>query len=238
MGSGWWVTSAWFGDFGPPYLIGWVFWVLFSITLHELAHGWAAIRVGDRTPIEMHRMVWNPIVHMGQMSLVMFALIGIAWGAMPVNPHRMRGRHAEAFVAFAGPMMNLLLAGVSLLLLVLWLGLVEGQWAGGLPVGDAASQNMILLFRLGMFLNLILFMLNMLPVFPLDGGRILGHYVPSYKRVFEGEAGPMIMIGMLVLLFLVAGKHIFPAAMNGMHWAEDLVFDALNLQVDWRLANG
>ncbi len=238
MTSGWWVSHAWFGDFGPSFVIAWAFWVIGSITLHELSHGWVAIRLGDRTPIEQGRMVFNPIVHMGPMSLVAFALIGIAWGAMPVNPSRMRGRHAEALVAFAGPAMNLILAAVSLVLLVLWLGLIEGQWAGGISLGGAARKNMVLFFRLGVMLNVLLFLLNMLPIYPLDGGRILGHYAPSYRRVFEGEAGPAIMIGMLILLFMVAGRVIFPGAMSALAAVEQVVFDALGLHVDWRLALG
>ncbi len=238
MTSGWWVSRAWFGDFGPPFVIAWAFWVILSITLHELSHGWAAIRLGDRTPIEQGRMVFNPIVHMGQMSLFMFAVIGIAWGAMPINPRRMRGRHAEAIVAFAGPAMNLVLAFTSLVLLALWLGFIEGQWAGGVSIGDSARKNMVLFFRLGIMLNVLLFVLNMLPVFPLDGGRILGHFVPSYRRVFDGQAGPAIMIGMMILLFMVATRVVFPGAMQALSVVEGAVFDALHLHVDWRLTLG
>ena len=73
---------------------------------------------------------------------------------------------------------------------------------------------------------------------PLDGGRILGHYVPSYRRVFDGQAGPALMIGMMILLFMVATKVVFPGAMEALSVAEDVVFDALHLHVDWRLALG
>lgn len=59
---------------------GYALIVIFSITLHELAHGWAAIWQGDRTPIETGHMTWNPLVHMGWASLLMFAIVGIAWG--------------------------------------------------------------------------------------------------------------------------------------------------------------
>ena len=110
MGTGWWVADF-LRAFGPAFVIAWAFWIIFSICLHELSHGWAAIALGDRTPIESGHMTFNPLVHMGGMSLVAFALIGIAWGAMPINPARLRGRYAEALVALAGPAMNLVLAG-------------------------------------------------------------------------------------------------------------------------------
>ena len=74
----WWVHNYWQAGMRIE-LISQIFWVLFAITLHELAHGWAAIWQGDRTPIEMNRMTANPLVQMGPHSLLIFALCGIAW---------------------------------------------------------------------------------------------------------------------------------------------------------------
>ena len=76
--DGWWVADMW--SESPARLISWVFWVILSVTLHELAHGVAALWQGDRTPEETGHMTWNPLVHMGQWSLIMFVLVGIAWG--------------------------------------------------------------------------------------------------------------------------------------------------------------
>ena len=82
--------------------------------LHELAHGWAAIWLGDQTPVRQGRMTGNPLVHMGPWSLLMLAVAGIAWGQMPIDRTRLRGRHGEAIVAAAGPAMNVLLALAAL----------------------------------------------------------------------------------------------------------------------------
>src|SRR5262249_8984123 len=112
MGFNWWVAEIW--NQSPVLLVSWIVWVIGSIVLHELAHGWAALWCGDRTPIETGHMTWNPLVHMGQMSLLMFALVGIAWGQMPVDPSRFRGRYDDAKVALAGPLMNLALAITAL----------------------------------------------------------------------------------------------------------------------------
>ena len=76
MQSGWWVHDLYQNN--PVLLASWVFWVLLSIMLHELAHGWAAIWQGDNTPRDMDRMNLNPLTHMGPTSLIFFALIGFA----------------------------------------------------------------------------------------------------------------------------------------------------------------
>ncbi|MDP7006011.1 MAG: hypothetical protein QF718_07365, partial [Phycisphaerales bacterium] len=87
--SGWWVHELWNAGRGTE-LVSWIFWVIASITLHELAHGWAAIWEGDDTPRVTGHMSANPIVHMGLPSLILFLILGIAWGMMPVNPYRFR----------------------------------------------------------------------------------------------------------------------------------------------------
>src|SRR5262249_23128733 len=98
-----------------------VFWMLFSITLHELAHGWAALPEGDDTPRRLGHLTANPLVHIPQQALLMFALCGIAWGLMPVNPMRFKhGRRGDIFVSAAGPGMNLLLAIACLVAFTAW----------------------------------------------------------------------------------------------------------------------
>ena len=78
--GGWWVHSL-VQDGRIVELISWIFWVILSITLHELAHGWVALWQGDDTPRITGRMTANPVVHMGPMSLLVFAVTG---GAPPV----------------------------------------------------------------------------------------------------------------------------------------------------------
>lgn len=190
----WWVAEL-LRD-SPVLLLSWVVWVIGSIVLHELAHGWAAIWQGDRTPIETGHMTWNPIVHMGWMSLGVFALVGIAWGAMPVNPSRFRSRHGDALVTFAGPAMNLALALGCVVLSALW-----GGYAQSVP--NPMWENMLLFLDAGAYLNVTLAIFNLLPVPPLDGGRILASYVPSYRRLMQHPQAPMIAI---VVLFLAWGR--------------------------------
>ena len=195
----WWVHNLWNSE--PALLVSWIVWVIGSIVLHELAHGWAAIRVGDRTPIETGHMTWNPLVHMGGFSLIVFAVVGIAWGMMPVNPSRMRGRHAEALVALAGPMMNLALAVGALALGLVWVGVAGGHWIPGVRADEPLYSNMQIFFRAGVFLNVLLMVFNLMPIPPLDGSRIVAHYSPEYRRFFESENGQWVGMGLFVLLF-------------------------------------
>lgn len=168
--TGWWISDLW--QRGEVSLLAsWLFWVIASITLHELAHGWAAIWQGDDTPRELGHMTPNPFVHMGGMSLLMLALFGFAWGLMPTNPSRYRwGRRGRIVVAGAGPAMNVLLALGCLTLL----GALEGR--GTLPplgLGSPFQNNLVTFLTVGGWLNLFLAAFNLLPVFPLDGCSVL-----------------------------------------------------------------
>ena len=205
--SGWWVQVAW--NTSPAYLVSWIFWVLFSITLHELAHGWAALYEGDQTPREQNRMTANPLVQMGSTSLIVFFVIGIAWGMMPVNPSRFRHhRLGEALVAFAGPLVNLILAFVSLTIL----GIVI---AFG-PVSPSNWLRTIETFLLvGGFLNIILFVLNLLPIPPLDGSRILAASSIRIRHLYNHPRSVMIgFITMLAIFYLGAANFIFAGSMQ------------------------
>lgn len=203
--QGWWVTDLMNAPNGSALLVSWAFWVLLSICLHELAHGWAAIRLGDRTPVESGHMTWSPLVHMGVPSLIAFALLGIAWGMMPVDPSRMRGRHADALVAAAGPACNLVLFVLACAACALWLA--YGPQAGGAFHGNFADFLLI-----GAMLNLVLMLFNLIPAPPLDGSRIIGSFVPAYARLFQTEKGGLIALGIFALVFFTGGRVLFPVA--------------------------
>ncbi len=201
MLDGWWVPNI-LDSFGPVGLVSWVVVVIGSIVLHELAHGWAALRQGDTTPQYTGHMTWNPLVHMGQTSLILFAVLGIAFGAMPVDPSRFRGRFGEAYVAAAGPAMNVLIAAVFI---------VVGGFVAAYneQLGDPLGPNLFMFCYIAVFLNVTLALFNLIPVPPLDGSRILGDFVPAYRGLFESENGKWIGLGLFVLVFFFAGQLIF-----------------------------
>lgn len=223
--NGWWVAEAW--EISPVLLVSWVLWVIGSIVLHELAHGWAAIRCGDRTPLESGHMTWNPLVHMGQTSLLMFAVVGIAWGAMPVDPSRFRGRYDGAIVAAAGPAMNLFLATFCLIALCLWIAAAGGYWSGGDGVGEPLFQNMQTFLRIGLVLNIVLMLFNLIPVPPLDGSRILASLWPSYERLWQGEQAQWMALAAFIGVFFFAGDFVFGAGFAAAGWATDAVLSVI-----------
>jgi len=203
---GWWVTQTLSAPNGTVLLASHIFWVIFAIVLHELAHGWAAMACGDDTPRATGHMTWNPVVHMGVPSLFMFALIGIAWGAMPVNPSRFRRASDDAIVALAGPLMNIALVLLTLPALAAWILLTRQ-----VTVPAHVQANIFTFLYIGSVLNIALALFNLLPVPPLDGSRILSVFVPAYRNLFASEIGRVAMIILMVVLFTQGGTYIFGA---------------------------
>lgn len=188
----------------PRFFFAAVIAVVFSICLHELAHGLAAVRLGDRTPIETGHMTLNPLVHMGVHSILAMLIMGIAWGAMPVNERRLRGRLAPALVAAAGPAMNALLAIITLTSLGLWHRFAE--FGGEVP--DQVNNAWYLLWIFG-YMNVVLLLFNLIPIPPLDGSRILMNFNQAYRNAILGirSAGAIMLVAMLA-----AGYFISPVA--------------------------
>ncbi len=216
----WWVSEL-LGWGGPAILVSWIVWVIASIILHELAHGWAAIRRGDFTPLEEGHMTWNPLVHMGSMSLLMFAVVGIAWGQMPVRPQNLRGRHAEAFVAAAGPAMNLALALGALVLGSLWIDYAAEA------VPEKAYSNLVSFFAIGVELNLVLMLFNLLPVPPLDGSTILASWSFRFRELRHNPTFAQIGMLAFIVIFFKLSPHIWALAdgilTSGFRWLTALL---------------
>ncbi len=169
----------------PQLFFTWLLVVVFSICCHEFMHAWVALRQGDPTAADSGHLTLNPLRQMGLMSLVMLAICGIAWGAVPVRPHLMRHRHSDALVSFAGPATNLVLF-VIFGVLFYFLG----------RFGAAAH----LLFQTGSLLNMVLFIFNMLPIPGFDGFAILSSFFPRLRE-FNSEWMTGIYFIMFFLVF-------------------------------------
>jgi Zn-dependent protease len=188
--------------------------VVFSICIHELAHGITAIWYGDRTPIEQGHMTLNPAVHMGGFSIVLLLLAGIAWGAMPVDERRMRGQFAPAVVAFAGPLSNFILAAIALIAVGLW------QRFDDTPSSAMSVQMENVRYLLIVFgrTNIALGLFNLIPIPPLDGSRILGNFSRSYAETVQTLMASGGAIVLFLFVFMGASKLIWPAADAVMVW--------------------
>jgi Zn-dependent protease len=162
--------------------------VIFSITIHELVHGWAAMSQGDRTPERLGHLTCNPVVHMGVESLIFLILIGISWGQMPVNPRNFRSpKWGCIFVAAAGPLSNLCLGLIFIFLLQINLNF------------SFASFLSTKFLYMGAAINLRLFIFNLLPLPPLDGFHIFSEFFPQFKVLNNSN------IGMFALVLLSLG---------------------------------
>lgn len=188
---GWWLSGAM--EY-PVLAVSWIVWVVFSITLHELAHGWVAMRCGDDVPLRTGHMTFNPFVHIPPMAWVMFALFGFTWGLMPTDPGNYRGRYDDAKVSFAGPAMNLILAVICAVADAVWLKV-------GVAAGEPLHPNVHTFLWIGTVMNVMGFCFNLVPVPPLDGSRILGDFFPGFRRMWMSEKGAVgVMIAFAVLV--------------------------------------
>jgi Zn-dependent protease len=196
MFSGQWWVHSYIQAGEVALLISWIFWVIFSICLHELAHGWAALWQGDDTPRRLERMTMNPLVHMGGWSLLIFALIGIAWGVMPTDPSRYRDRRlGRIYVAAAGPAMNIVLAFISLTLAAFWISFADGL------VNEQLHNNVYIFLFAGGWLNIVLAAFNLLPIPPLDGSQILSGMSWKFYQMYQNPQTQLF--GMFIVLALL-----------------------------------
>lgn len=193
--NGWWLHQLYNSPDGPVLVVAWIFWVIFSITLHELAHGWAALWQGDDTPRRLGHMNMNPLTHMGGYSLLVFALVGIAWGQMPVDPSRFRWRRkGNIVVSGAGPAMNLLLAFVALTAAALWVRYGSG--------GGDLQRNIFTFLQIGGMLNIALAAFNLIPIPPLDGSTVLAGFSFRAWRFYRNPQVQMFSNFAFLALFL------------------------------------
>lgn len=157
--------------------------VIASVTLHELAHGWVALSQGDETPRKSGHMTLNPVVHLGWESIIFLCLAGIAWGQMPVNPSRFRNQKmGNILVSLAGPLFNLALGILFIVLLKFNLSLSSGR---------IFSPEFL---YLAAYINLSLFLFNMLPIPPLDGFHVYSEFFPALKPLNNSPLGLFALI--------------------------------------------
>lgn len=184
--------------------------VILAITFHEAAHGFVALRYGDDTAQRLGRVTLNPIRHMDLIGTILLPgfllLVGspVLFGyakPVPINFSRLKNsRRDSIYVASAGPAMNLLLAFISALLM---------HFLVFLPSGVENLFKEMLEFSV--FINVMLAVFNMLPILPLDGGRILAGLLPTRWSVPFSRLEPygLFIIGGLVLMPLLLGVNIF-----------------------------
>ncbi len=193
--------------------------LLLAITLHEVAHGWMALRCGDTTAQSQGRLSLNPIRHIDPIGTVLvpglLAVFGgfiFGWAKpVPVNYHRLRQPKRDmALVAMAGPGANLLMA--------LGWALVAAIGHGALGGGSGWGEPLLLMGGYGVTINVMLGVLNMLPIPPLDGSRVLAGVLPDRYGRWMAQVEPYGLIILVALLAFGLFNVLMPIVISIRHF--------------------
>jgi Zn-dependent protease len=185
--------------------------LLFSVIAHEYAHGYAALRQGDSTALQMGRLTWNPLKHIDPwLTIAMPLIMGYYsnWRVMlggakpvPVNPANYRNlRRGDIIVSLAGVATNLVLALIATLLLALF-GLL---WKIA-PASGGLVWIVQVAMIYGVLINLSLILFNLIPIPPLDGSHVMKYLLPKPLAVRYEQFGYLGFIILILLLFYGRG---------------------------------
>lgn len=180
-------------NLNPQTLISRLITLVIAFTLHEFAHAKTADVLGDNTPAMAGRLTLNPLAHLDPMGTLMLILAGFGWAKpVPVNPYAVRRKSSAGMmlVSLAGPLTNLVLA--ILAAVPLRLGLLSYNSPGN---GFLPSPGQFLLEFI--FINVALFLFNLIPLAPLDGEKVMEFFIPAqWHGTFDRirQYGPYLLL--------------------------------------------
>jgi len=194
--------------------------LLFSVIIHEISHGYAALKLGDPTARDMGRLTLNPIPHIdlvGSIIVPLFSLLTvgqilIAWAKpVPINPMNFSNyKRDNVIVSAVGPLSNLVMALACSIVTILLLKIQ--------PILGAASPAFFdFLFKMflgGIYLNIMLGVFNLVPVPPLDGSHVLEAFMPDSAAEAYSRIGFLGIFAILLLMRVPAFEAIFNATIN------------------------
>ncbi len=206
--------------------------ILIAITFHEFAHAFSADRLGDNTPRAQGRLTLNPLKHIDPVGFALLIVAGFGWGKpVQINPRNFKRNismtKAEAIVSIAGPLMNFFIAIVSTIVLTL---LVKYNVLVNL---SSRAIWLVLVFIMELILiNVGLGLFNLIPLPPLDGSKILNHFLPYNARVWF-EKNEMILYIVFVVVWItgIASLIISPCINGTVRGMFTLIGNAFNVNM-------
>jgi Zn-dependent protease len=207
--------------------------LLFSVVVHEVAHGWVAMRLGDPTARDLGRLTLNPIPHLDLMGSVIIPLLSIvtsgrvfiAWAKpVPVNPANFsRPRRDDILVTVAGPLSNILLAaGCTLAFIFL------STFAGAVEEGTFADSFLAFFLQMfygGIMLNTRLALLKMIPVPPLDGSHVVASLLPEPLSSKFRSIGFLGVFAVLLLMQYQPFREVYGSVRDALMYPFDWVIN-------------
>ena len=181
--------------------------VIIAITFHEFAHAWTAYKLGDNTPMYQGRLNLNPLSHIDPIGLVMLIVAHFGWGRpVQINPNNFNGKYSlsasEAIVSVAGPLANFIVAIVTAIIYAIIIKFAGLQFM--MSTGGAIVEYIIIL-------NIGLGVFNLIPIPPLDGSKILMHFLPYNAKVwFESKQYIFYIVFLILFITGIAGNIVAP----------------------------
>ena len=207
-------------------IVVWVLPVVFAITVHEVAHGWVAKKQGDKTALMLGRLTLNPFKHIDLLGtiiipgLLLLSSTGFIFGwakPVPVDPRNFKNpKKSMAIVALAGPVANLLMA-------IMWALIAR---LGVIIEVEVVSLPLIYMGVAGISINLVLALINLIPIPPLDGSRIVSGILPN-KLAWQYNR--LERFGFVILLILLWSGGLGYIIGSPMFYAQKLFFSLAGL---------
>ena len=190
------------------YILILAFCVLFSLSVHEFSHGFAAYAVGDKTAKYSGRLSLNPLAHLDPFGAICLFLFGFGWAKpVPVNPWNFKNKKGGMILtALAGPFSNFLLASIAMVIYTLLGGLRFSSASFGFTLASVFYE----LAYYMIMINLGLGLFNLIPIPPLDGSKVLTAILPerTYFKLMDYER-----YGFIILIILI-NTPIFNSLLN------------------------
>ena len=211
-------------------LLAYIIVILTAIVLHELSHGYVAYLNGDMTAKAQGRLTLNPLKHLTPIGTLLLFFVGFGFARpVPIDPRNFRDyKKGMIATSLAGVTMNLFLALINSICLALVLKFGAWTYVGSMDASNYFTLFGYALFFYGMHVNILLMVFNLLPIYPLDGFRVVETLAePDNKYVdFMYRNGRYVLLGFILLMYLLSWLNI-PDLFDMVQDLATMIFNAI-----------